>query len=360
MTSLKLLGLALVAAVVLASCSSVSDTLAVSVNGEQVSEDTLQAELAAINSNEGYRKAVEEGLQQQGLQMTVAGDGKGTFDSTFVARVLSLKVYYQLLEQDLAGRKVAITTADLDDIRPQAVNAVGGDDVFNAFPQPYQDQLVRRQALTEKLRSTVGGEFAPERAKELYDSDPGQFTGVCVSHIFSSLQQRGPEGAKARIDDLKRQVNEGADFKVLAREQSDDTAAAAQDGSLGCGGPGRFLPDFERAAFALPVGQVSDPVETTVGFHLILVTERRPLSFEEVQPQVEQELQQRQIAAVSTFIDDLTCKAKVDVNPRHGNWVGGCDDPEQVGRVNPPEGPATTAPPAGAPGQAPAGPEPSR
>lgn len=367
MTSLKrvrpkLVGLALVAAVVLGACSSVSDTRAVSVNDDQISEDALQRELDAIKGNDGYRKTVEEGLQQQGLEMTVGGDGKGTFDATFVARVLSLSVYYELLEQELAGRKLAITQADLDEMRPRAINTVGGDAVFNAFPKPYQDLLVRRQVLTEKLRTVVGTEFAPERAKELFDANPEQFNGVCVSHVFADLQQRGPEGAKARIDDLKRQLNEGADFNVLAREQSDDAAAAAQSGSLGCGGKGRFLPDFETAAFALPVGQVSDPVETSVGYHLVLVTERRPLAFEEVEGQVEEELQQRQVMAISTFIDDLTCKAKVDVNPRHGNWVGGCDDPEQVGRIDPPQGPVSTTPapvmpgaPRGQNGGAPAG-----
>lgn len=350
MRHLKVLGLGLFAIVVLGSCSSVSETKAASVNGEVISEDSLRSELAAIQSNDGYRQAVEEGLQGQGLAMTVAGDGKGTFDSNFVARVLSLGVYYQLLEQELAERKVAITAEDLDASRPRSVNSVGGDAVFNAFPKIYQDQLVRQQALSDKLRSVVGTEFAPERAKEIFEASPEQFEGFCVSHIFADLQQRGPEAAKARIDDLKRQLNEGADFAALAREQSDDPAAAAQDGSLGCGGEGRFLPDFEAAAFALPVGQVSDPVETSVGYHLILVTERRPLAFEEVRAQLEEELQQRQVVALSAFIDDLTCKAEVDVNPRHGKWAGGCDDPEAVGRVDPPQGPATTAPAPARPG----------
>jgi hypothetical protein len=272
--------------------------------------------------------------------MSIEGEGEGTFDSAFVARLLSLNVYYQLLEQEIAERGLQITSEDLEGIRPQAINAVGGEEIFAAFPVPFQDQLVRRQALSQELRDAVAGTVDADRARRFYDENSAEFTGVCVSHIFASKEQRGPDEARARIDDLSRQLAEGADFAALASEQSDDPTAAGQGGNLGCGGRGRFIPEFEDAAFSVPVGQVSEPVESSVGFHLILVSERRALPFEEVQAQVEQALQRRQIQEFGSFVDDLTCTAEVEVNPRYGNWRDGCDDPAQVGRVDPPEGPA--------------------
>jgi parvulin-like peptidyl-prolyl isomerase len=349
-TMTRFAGLALAAALALSGCSSVTETNAVTVNGRAISAEELESELLAIRGNDRYRESVEQGLSQQGLDLSITGEGTGTFDSSFVARLLSLSVYYQLLEQEIAEREVEVTASDLDEIRPQVVNAVGGDVVFDAFPAAYQESLVRRQAMSLKLQSVIGAEFAPERAREVYEENPDDFTGVCVSHIFANVQQRGPEAALARIEDLARQLEEGADFEVLATEQSDDAAAAAQGGSLDCGGPGRFLEEFERAAFEIPVGEVSDPVETEAGFHLILVSERRPLEFEEVQGQIEQELQRRQLAAFSTFIDDLTCEAEVDVNPRYGSWEGGCDDPEAIGEVLPPEGPESPVTTPGFPG----------
>ncbi len=346
------LRLALVLALTLGACSSVSDTPAASVNGDTITAEALETELLAIRNNERYRQGVEQGLAQQGLQVTVNGEGEGTFNSAFVARLLSLNVYYELLEQEMTERGLSITSEDLQEIRPQAINAVGGEEVFAAFPTSFQEQLVRRQVLTQKVRAAVTGEIAPEQARQFYDENPDQFTGVCVSHIFASKQQRGPEAARARIDDLARQLAEGADFTVLATEQSDDATAAGQGGSLGCGGQGRFIPEFERAAFSIPVGQVSEPVESGVGFHLILVSERRTLPFEEVQAQVEQALQRRQLEEFGAFVDDLTCTAEVEVNPRYGDWLDGCDDPAQVGQIEPPPGPVTasTAPP-GAPGE---------
>ncbi len=349
MTLTRFAGLVLAAGFALGGCSSVTDTNAVTVGDRAISAEELESELLAIRGNDRYRESVEQGLSQQGLDLSITGEGEGTFDSSFVARLLSLNVYYELLEAELAERGVEVTASDLDDIRPQVINAVGGDVVFDAFPASYQESLVRRQAMSLKLQSLIGAEFSPERAREIYEENPEDFAGVCVSHIFASLEQRGPEGAQARIEDLARQLEEGADFVVLATEQSDDAAAAAQGGSLGCGGRGRFVPEFEEAAFQLPVGEVSDPVQTDFGFHLILVEDRRPLAFEEVRGQVEQELQERQLTAFSTFIDELTCEADVDVNPRYGSWEAGCDDPEAVGEVQPPEGPVSTVPP-GVPG----------
>ena len=315
-----------------------------SVNGDTITVEAVEEELANIQSNERYRQSVEQGLAQQGLEMTVAGSGEGTFDSAFVARVLSLNVYYRLLEREIEERGLEVTEDDLDAIRPQAVNAVGGQDVFDAFPEDYRQELVRRQALTRELQQALSAGVGVEDARELFEENKEDFEGVCVSHIFASAEQRGIEGAEARINDLAAQLEAGADFRQLATEESDDTAAAAQGGSLDCGGRGRFLPEFEEVAFELPVGEVSDPVQTSVGYHLILVEERRPLTFEEVQPQVEQELQRRQLMAFSELIDELTCEADVEVNPRYGSWMDGCEDPAIVGEVVPPEGPASGAP----------------
>ncbi len=335
------------------SCSSVSEDRAVSVNGATISAEELESELTAIRGNQQYREVVEQGLASQGLDMTVSGEGEGTFDTAFVARLLSLGVYYELLEQETAARGLAVTDTDLEENRPQAVASVGGDLVFAAFPTSYQDQLVRRQALTRRIQDEVAPAPGTAEVRAYYEANQANFVGVCVSHIFSNPAQRGPEEARARIEDLARQLAEGADFRVLAREQSDDPAAAAQDGSLDCGGRGRFIPDFEEAAFTLPVGQVSPPVETAAGFHLILVESRGAQPLEEVQAQVVEALGEQRSGDFGAFVDELTCEADVDVNPRYGSWSGACDDPQAAGAVSPPEGPVAPAPagPGGDPGR---------
>jgi parvulin-like peptidyl-prolyl isomerase len=73
---------------------------------------------------------------------------------------------------------------------------------------------------------------------------------------------------------LRQEIEEGADFAELAEAVSDDAVSAAQGGDLGTFGRGRMVEPFERAAFALKAGEVSQPVQTRFGWHLIKAEER--------------------------------------------------------------------------------------
>ncbi|CAN5713867.1 peptidylprolyl isomerase [soil metagenome] len=333
----KWLGPALAASLALASCSSVTDTRAATVNGDVISAGDLEDELLAIRGNEGYRSAVERSLAEQGLGVT--GEGEGSFDTAFAARLLSLGVFFEIIDQEARTRGISVSAADVEDARPSTVASVGGEDVFTAFPEDYQQELIRRQALAANIQEAVAPSPGVEEARAYYEQNRATFAGVCVSHIFASAE-RGPDDARARINDLAAQLAQGADFRVLATEQSDDTAAAAQGGSLGCQARGNLVPAFEEAAYALPIGQISEPVETDFGFHLILVEDRRELPFEEVQEEVLATLDAERVPVFAAFVNDVTCQAEVDVNPRYGSWTGACEDPQQEGRVLPPEGPA--------------------
>lgn len=88
--------------------------------------------------------------------------------------------------------------------------------------------------------------------------------------------------AKVRIDSIygvlkavpKEQLTER--FAELAKEKSDDKGSAQQGGALGQFGKGMMIPDFEQAAYALKAGEMSAPVKSTVGWHIILMKERHP------------------------------------------------------------------------------------
>lgn len=81
--------------------------------------------------------------------------------------------------------------------------------------------------------------------------------------------------ARARVDSLRVELVNGADFAQTAMSFSNDTTSAINGGALGRGGPGRFVAPFEEVANSLPVGEVSQPVETQFGWHLIRVDERQ-------------------------------------------------------------------------------------
>lgn len=81
--------------------------------------------------------------------------------------------------------------------------------------------------------------------------------------------------ARARLDALRKRIQQGEDFAALARQYSDDTASAHQGGDLGWISPGMMVPPFEKALDALQVGEISKPVRTGFGWHLIELLGRR-------------------------------------------------------------------------------------
>ena len=117
-----------------------------------------------------------------------------------------------------------------------------------------------------------------------------------VRHILIRTNERVSEGeARRRLSDLRERIlSGGADFAALARANSDDTTAA-KGGDLGWLYPGDTVPEFERAFDALQPGQISEPVKTPFGYHLIQVLERRTadMSPERLRLQARQVLRER-------------------------------------------------------------------
>jgi len=103
----------------------------------------------------------------------------------------------------------------------------------------------------------------------------GGMSQVQASHILlmykgsmRSSNGRSKTEAETQIQDLKRQIEGGADFAAVAREHS-DCPSGAQGGDLGRFGRGQMVPEFETAAFGLDVGGLSGVIETPFGYHLI-------------------------------------------------------------------------------------------
>jgi parvulin-like peptidyl-prolyl isomerase len=98
------------------------------------------------------------------------------------------------------------------------------------------------------------------------------------------------EQALAKVQELRKRIEGGGDFAKLAKEESDDTGSAQNGGSLGTFGRGQMVGAFEEAAFALAAGQLSQPIKTQFGYHLIRVDKHETRSFEDVRPEIESKL----------------------------------------------------------------------
>lgn len=98
---------------------------------------------------------------------------------------------------------------------------------------------------------------------------------VSVLSIPRVVSAADSAAVRARAQAIRTEILNGAKFEDVAKRESADTVSGAQGGSLGRGGRGRFVEAFEKAAYALTPGEISDPVETQFGLHLIKVDERK-------------------------------------------------------------------------------------
>jgi len=134
-------------------------------------------------------------------------------------------------------------------------------------------------------------EISDDEARRYYDENPTLYstTQIAASHILVKDEAE----ARAIRAELERDPQH---FAQLAREKSIDKSSAAKGGELGRFGQGRMVPDFERVAFALAPGEISQPVKTQYGWHVILVTERQDgerKPFDQVKDQIKATLRNK-------------------------------------------------------------------
>jgi foldase protein PrsA len=138
-------------------------------------------------------------------------------------------------------------------------------------------------------------------------------TEACVSHILVPTEEEAI-AAKERIDG-------GETFAEVAMEVGTD-GTAAEGGELGCGPLSQYVPEFALGALEVPLDQTSRPVRSQFGYHLILVTERTTVPFEEVEADVRASIElERRGALVQEWLLEVVTEADVTIDERYGTWV---------------------------------------
>jgi peptidyl-prolyl cis-trans isomerase C len=170
-----------------------------------------------------------------------------------------------------------------------------------------QKPEVQAQLAIEADQVLAGAEFqslgsADDAAmKAYYDAHKGEMEQVHARHILIRFQgsqvpvrtgQKDLSDAEAlaKTKDLRAKIVAGAKFADIAAAESDDVGSGQNGGDLDTFGHGAMVKPFEDAAFSIPVGQISQPVKSDFGYHLILVETRTAKTFEQAKPDIEKSL----------------------------------------------------------------------
>jgi peptidyl-prolyl cis-trans isomerase C len=177
------------------------------------------------------------------------------------------------------------------------------------------------QVLASALFQSLG--TADEAAiHAYYDAHKAEMDQIHARHILIRFQgsavpqrlgQKDLTDAEAlqKAKDLRAKILAGAKFTEVAQAESDDVGSGANGGDLDTFGHGAMVPEFEKAAFALPVGEVSEPVRSSFGYHLILVESHAAKSFEQARPDIEKSLGPQ---AAEKAVDDIKSKVGIVYN----------------------------------------------
>lgn len=167
------------------------------------------------------------------------------------------------------------------------------------------------QLLANELLVTMRRDFMKDEAAmdALYQQNEARYSEPRVRQILirtqgSEVARRNnrpeltPAQALAKAEALRARLEKGADFAALARAESDDTGSAQRGGDMGYILRGSTVADFEEAAFTLPTGQISKPVQTKFGVHILRVEERRPMTREGLRAVLANELAHKAMDAI--------------------------------------------------------------
>jgi peptidyl-prolyl cis-trans isomerase D len=200
--------------------------------------------------------------------------------------------YAVISQQDLASQ-VKPTDAEL-----RAFYEKSKQQYANSIPEKRKAAYIP----IDEAKLPNPSKVTPEDLQSYYNSHQEQFRvpeSVTVSHILIRTPPPGPDGkvdpkavaeARAKAEDILKQLKTGADFATLAKKYSQDPASAPNGGFLGPVTRGRTVPEFEKAAFATPKGQISGIIQTDYGFHILRVddkTEAHVKTLAEARPEIE-------------------------------------------------------------------------
>lgn len=187
-------------------------------------------------------------------------------------------------------------------------NGIENDESYKAQIEIAKNDLITQCAINSVLKDV---NVTDEEVEKYYEANRSYFMNeeeVMASHILVATLEEAQEVAK--------KLKEGMDFEAAAKEFS-SCPSSAQGGNLGKFSRGRMVPEFEEAAFALKVGEISEPVKTQFGYHIIKVIEKfeaelRP--FSEVSALIKNQLlQERQSFKYMQFAEDLKQTYKVEI-----------------------------------------------
>ena len=290
--------------------------------------------VARVNGVEIRRKEVDGAEQALLAQFQQRGRGvppekRAEFDRQMLEELIGR----ELVLQEGRNRKLEDIETPMQQELSMIKTRLGGEAEFaKALKEAglTEEQYVRRLRENIIIRDTISAvveqeaKIAPEEVKAYYDTNRARFHQpemVRASHILIQVPPDATSQIKtqklAQIETVQSLLKQGGQFAELAKKFSEDTTTAVNGGDLDFFPRGMMVPEFDAVAFTLSTNKVSDIVTTKYGYHLLMVTDRKPareVPFDEVKANIEKFLLgNKGVEIARKHVQDLRAAAKIEV-----------------------------------------------
>jgi foldase protein PrsA len=216
----------------------------------------------------------------------------------------------QLVYEKVLSEEYKVTDEELNSKLDQIKADLGANFEMALTQYGYKDEA----DLKETIRIGLLQEKAAIKDVKVDEKELKEFTAtykpqVKARHILVEDEKTANE--------VKKKLDEGAKFEDLAKEYSKDPGSAANGGDLGWFGPGKMVPEFEKATYALKVDEISAPVKSEHGYHIIQLLEKKEVTSEQIEYEykvskldgtVVQDAMQREMKAADVEVKDKDLK----------------------------------------------------
>jgi parvulin-like peptidyl-prolyl isomerase len=286
--------------------------------GDDEAADVPDGAIAVVGDRE-IPKSEYDRLVEQAKKTYEARDQEFPAAGTPDFAQLRNAIVRSLVEQtefEIAAEELEVEVSDadvekrLDELKEQFFE--GDEKKYEAEleKQGLTDEQVRRDVRTRLLSEKIFEEVTKDvkvtdqEIQAYYDENKAQFETPASRDVRHILVKQ-----KARADDIYRQLRQGGDFAALAKQYSQDPASKAQGGKF-TAQQGATVPEFDQTAFELETGELSRPVKTQFGWHIIEATSavkpKATQELSEVESQIsDQLLEEQKNARINEWIEEL-------------------------------------------------------
>lgn len=238
----------------------------------------------------------------------------------FMEYIKALPVQYQDTARGAGRRDFAKNLIELDVLSDEALKQGLDKQPDVKLQMEFQRDNMLAQAMFMNLQQQATVSDAQIQA--YYDAHKADYEIVKARHILIRIKgapmpgvpgkpELTDEEAKAKAESIRKRILAGEDFAKIAKSESDDTSSGENGGELGEFRHGMMVPPFEQAAFALKVGDTSEPVQSPFGYHIIQVQSHTSKSLADVKADIANQLKPN---AARDAVEGLTAKVKVEMN----------------------------------------------